>query len=123
LRNKTGDEKSNDNISGDVIGEVKSVKYLRSFAQKDGSFVMGVKHRIRCGWIKLREVSGILCDERILTRLNCKFHSGMVRLTMLNGSECWTVDSRIEQSMRVLVMRMLKRMTREGRIREQICTR
>jgi len=33
-------------ISCDVIGEVERFKYLGFFVQKDGNFVMNVKHRI-----------------------------------------------------------------------------
>jgi len=36
-------------ISGDVIDEVKSFKYLGSLIQKDRGFGMAVKHRIKCG--------------------------------------------------------------------------
>jgi len=33
----------------------KSFKYLGSFEQRDGGFVVDVKHRIKCGWMKRRE--------------------------------------------------------------------
>jgi len=36
-------------INGYVIGEVESFKYLRSFVQRGGGFVVDVKHRIKWG--------------------------------------------------------------------------
>lgn len=52
-------------ISGDGVSEVKSLKYLRSFIQKNRGFDEYVKHKIKCGWIKWREVSGVLSDKKI----------------------------------------------------------
>jgi len=43
-------------ISGNVMGEVESFKYLGSLVQRDGNFGMDVKHRIMCGWMKWRGV-------------------------------------------------------------------
>jgi hypothetical protein len=86
---------------------------------------MDIKHWIKCGWMKWRKASGVLCDKRISIRLTCKFYRSVVRPTMLNGSECYTVDKGIEQSMSVVEMRMLRWMSeviREGRIRI-ICER
>lgn len=45
--------------SGDVISEVESLKYiLGSFVQRDGDFLMDVKHGSKCGWTKWIEVLG-----------------------------------------------------------------
>jgi hypothetical protein len=55
-------------------------------------------------------------------RLKGKFYRSVVRSTMLNDSECWAVDSRIEQSMSVVEMRMprwLSGVITEDRIRNE----
>jgi len=70
-------------ISGDVIGESKSFKYLGSFVQMDGGFGMDVKYRIKCGWMKWREAFGVLCDKRIPMTLKVKFYRSVMRPTML----------------------------------------
>jgi hypothetical protein len=49
-------------------------------------FDMDVKHRIKCGWMKWREASGILCDKRM--RLKRKFYKIIAKPTILYGSEC-----------------------------------
>jgi len=79
-------------IGGYVIGEVKSFKYLGYFVQRDGGFGMNVKHRIKYGWKKWREASGVLCDMEIPMKLKGKFYWRVVRPTMLYGLKCCTVD-------------------------------
>jgi hypothetical protein len=109
-------------ISGVEVSEVESFKYLGSFVQKNGGLDEDVKHRIKCGWMKWREASGVLCDKRIPIRLKGKFYKSVVRPAMLYGSECWAVDKKIEQRMSVAEMRMLRWMsgvTREDRIRNE----
>jgi hypothetical protein len=41
-----------------INGNVGDFKYLGSFVQKGGGFGMDVKHRIKCGLMKWREVLG-----------------------------------------------------------------
>ena len=109
-------------LSGDVVGEVERFKYLGSVIQKDGGFEEDMKHRIKCGWTKWREASGILCDKRIPIRLKGKFYKAVVRPAMMYGTECWAVGRKIEQRMSVAEMRMLRWMsgvTREDKIRNE----
>jgi hypothetical protein len=69
-------------ISYDAIGEVENFIYLGLFLQKVGGFGMDVKHRVKCGWMKWRESSGVLCDNRIPMRLKGKFYKSVMRQTM-----------------------------------------
>jgi len=66
--------------------EVESFKYLGSFIQENRNFDEDVKHRIRWGWIKWREASGVLCNNRIPMRLKGKFCKSVVKPNMLYGS-------------------------------------
>ncbi|XP_050532668.1 uncharacterized protein LOC126900777 [Daktulosphaira vitifoliae] len=90
--------------------------------QKSGGIDEDIRHRIKCGWLKWRKVSGVLCDKRIPMRLKGKFYKTVMRLAMMYGSECWTVDNKVEQRMSVVEMRMLRwmsGMTRKDRIRNE----
>ncbi|XP_025413923.1 uncharacterized protein LOC112686036 [Sipha flava] len=75
---------------------------------RDRVFGMKVKHRIKCGWMKLRKVSGVLCGKRILMKLKGKFYRSVVRPIMLHDSKYWVVDRKIKQSMCVAEMSMLR---------------
>jgi len=70
-------------VSGEELGKGESFKYLGSFVQKNEGFDKDVKYRIRCEWIKGREMSGILYDKRIPMRLKGKFYKSVVRSTIL----------------------------------------
>lgn len=52
-------------IIGNIIGDVDSFKYLRSFIKRDGCFFVDIKHWIKCNWIKERELSSVLFDKKV----------------------------------------------------------
>ena len=43
-------------------------RYLGSVLQKDDDIDEDVRHRISAGWLKLHQVSGILCDKEGATK-------------------------------------------------------
>ena len=57
-----------------ISNDVENFKYLGSFVQKGGVFGIDVKHRIKCGRLKWREASGVLCDKKIPMRLKGTFY-------------------------------------------------
>jgi len=73
-------------IDGDEIKEVECFKYLKSFVQKNRGFDKDVKHRIRCGWIKWIEASGVLCDKIIPMKLKGKLYKSIVKPAILYNS-------------------------------------
>lgn len=81
------------------MGEVKKLKYLGSVLQKNGDFKKDMKHRIKCRLMKRRGVSGILCNKICSIRLKVTFCKTVVRFAMMYGSECWTMNRKIKQSM------------------------
>ena len=80
---------------GDVSFECQVVPrkdtfcYLGSTLQKDGDVDADVCHRIKVGWMKWRQVSGILYDKRVPQKLKGKFYRTTIRPAMLYGAECW----------------------------------
>ena len=47
-----------------------------------------VLHRIQVGWLKWRNVLGLLCDRKVSLKLKGKFYRTVIRPAMLYGSEC-----------------------------------
>ena len=56
--------------------------------QKDDDIDEDVRHRISAGWLKWRQVSGILCDRRVPQKLKGKFYRTVICPAMLYGAEC-----------------------------------
>ena len=82
-------------------------RYLGSMLQRNGDIDADVSHRIKAGWIKWRQASGILCDKRIPQKLKDKFYRMTIRPAMLYGAECWSTKIRHVQRLSVVEIRML----------------
>ena len=52
-------------LEGVVISQSNHFKYLGSIIQKDGRCEEDISHRIKAGWLKWRQASGVLCDRKI----------------------------------------------------------
>ena len=110
-------------LEDQIIQRKDHFRYLRSVIQKDGEIHEDVTHRIKVGWLKWRNASGVLCDSKIPLKLKEKFYRTAIRPVFLYGSECWAVKYQREQKTSVAEMRMLRWMcghTRKDRIRNEI---
>ena len=58
--------------------------------QEDGGIDEDVNHRIKTGWMKWRQASGILCDKGVPQNLKGKFYRTAIRPAMLYDDECWS---------------------------------
>jgi hypothetical protein len=76
-------------LDGQVVPRKDTFRYLGSMLQKDGDIDEDVNHRIKAGWMKWRQASGILCDKRVPQKIKCKFYRTAIRPAMLYGAECW----------------------------------
>ena len=47
--------------------------------QRDGDIDEDVSHRIKAGWMKWRQASGVLCDKRVPQKLKGKFYMTAIR--------------------------------------------
>ena len=63
-------------------------RYMESMLQRDRDIDADVSHRIKAGWIKWRQVSGILYDKRVPQKLKGKFYRTAIRPAILYEAEC-----------------------------------
>ena len=90
----TSCEEEEVSLDGQVVPRKDTFRYLGSMLQEDGGIDEDVNHRIKAGWMKWRQASGILCDKRVPQKLKGKFYRTAVRPTMLYGAECWPTKRR-----------------------------
>ena len=55
--------------------------------QRDGDIDEDVSNRIKAGWMKWRQASGVLCDKRAPQKLKDKFYRTTIRPAILYGAE------------------------------------
>ncbi len=78
---------------------VTSFKYLGSMFTSEGGSQADVNNRIRIGWMKWKEVSGVMCDRKIPVKLKDKVFKTIIRPAMTYGSECWAVKKKDENKL------------------------
>ena len=116
----TRHEEGEVSLDGQVVPERDTFRYLGSMLQKDGDIDEDVGHRIKAGWMKWRQASGVLCDKRVPQKLKGRFYRTAIRPAMLYGAECWPTKRRHIQQLGVAEMRMLRWIcghTRKDRVR------
>ncbi|XP_050512290.1 uncharacterized protein LOC114325734 isoform X1 [Diabrotica virgifera virgifera] len=112
-------------LDGKMIVKSNSFKYLGSVLQSNGEIDEDACSRIRAGWMKWKEASGVLCDRKIPMKLKGKFYKTAIRPAMMHGTECWAVKKKEEQRMHVAEMRTLRWMsgvTKKDKIRNEYIT-
>jgi hypothetical protein len=95
-------------LEGQGVPKKDTFRYLGSVLQEDGDIDADVCHRIKAGWAKWRQASGILCDKRVPQKLKGKFYRTAIRPAMLYGAECWPTKCHHVQKLSVAEMRMLR---------------
>jgi hypothetical protein len=95
-------------LDGQVIRKKDTFRYLGSMFQKNGDIDEDVSNRIKAGWLKWHQTSGVLCDPRVSLKLKGKFYSTAIRPAMLYGAEYWPTKRRHVQQLSVAEMRMLR---------------
>jgi len=95
-------------IEGAIIPRVERFRYLGSIIQESGEIDEDINYRIRVGWQKWKNTSGVLCDRRIPLRLKGRVYRMVVRPALLYGAECWPIKKSHVQRMKVAEMRMIR---------------
>jgi hypothetical protein len=95
-------------LGGQVVPKKDTFRYLGSMLQRDGDIDEDVSHRIKVGWMKWHQASGVLGDKRVPQKLKGKFYRTAIRPAMLYRAECWPTKRRHIQQLSVAEMCMLR---------------
>ncbi|KAK3546942.1 hypothetical protein QTP86_005332 [Hemibagrus guttatus] len=95
-------------LQGEEVKKVQEFKYLGSTVQSNGECGKEVKKRVQAGWNGWRKVSGVLCDQKISTRIKGKVYKTVVRPAMLYGLETVALRKRQESELEVAELKMLR---------------
>ena len=108
LPSPTNDTETTVKLVDAELPTVTSFKYLGSLFTSEGGSQADVNNRIRIGWMKWKEVSGVMCDRKMPVELKDKVFKTIIRPAMTYGSECWAVKKKDESKLNSAEMRMLR---------------
>jgi hypothetical protein len=102
----TTQEKGDVRLDGQVVPKKDIFRYLWSMLQKGRDIDEDVSYKIKAGWLKWPQTSGVLCDPRVPLKLKGKFYRTAIRPVMLYDAECWPTKRRHVQQLSIAEMRM-----------------
>ena len=108
LPSLTNDTETTVKIVDVELSTVTSFKYLGSIFTSEGGSQADFTNRIRIGWMKWKEVSGVMCDRKMPVKLKDKVFKTIIRPAMTYGSQCWAVKKKDENKLNSAEMRMLR---------------
>ena len=105
---ETGLSNSTIHVNDQELTKVNCFRYLGSRLQNTGGIDLEVHARISATWMRWKEVTGVLCDRKMPTRLKSKIYRTVVRPVALYGTECWPMTKAAEHRLHVMEMRMAR---------------
>ena len=116
LPSPTNDTETTIKIVDAELPTVTSFKYLGSMFTSAGGSQADVNNRIITGWMKWKEVSGVMCDRKMPVKLKDKVFKTIIRPAMTYGSECWAVkkkdENKVYSSAEISMLRWARGKTR-----------
>ena len=98
-------------IDGDEYEIVDKLCYLGDMLSQEGGCENAILKRIQTGWLKFRELSGLLIGKGMSVRSKGIIYTICIRPAMLYGSETWPTKIEDIRKMQGSEMRMLRWMT------------
>ena len=93
---------------GTRLKQTREFKYLGSVIAEEGGTEKAVRQRVKDGWQKWREVSGVTLDKKIPLKLRMKIYKSVVRPVLLYGAEAWSLRKKEEGILERTEMRMVR---------------
>ena len=93
--------------NGEVLERVSKFCYLGDMLNGEGGSSLTSISRVRCGWKKFRELSGILTSKVVL-RLKGKVYGAYIQSSMIYESKAWAVNAEQEAKLERAEIRMVR---------------
>ena len=93
---------------GTRLKQTREFKYLGSVIADEGGTEKAVRQRVKDGWQKWREVSGVTLDKKIPLKLRMKIYKSVLRPVLLYGAETWSLRKKEEGILERTEMRMVR---------------
>jgi len=103
----------NEGHAGTLVNGIETVQsfcYLGDVLQSDGGCDIAVTERVRKGWFKFRELSGVLCNRRLPLGMKGVLYRSCVRTVLTYGSETWPLKKENEDALLRTERRMIRMM-------------
>ena len=104
--------------NGEVIEGVGQFCYLRDVLNDESGSNMASINRVRSGWKKFRELSGVLTNK-VALRLKGRVYAACVRSAILYGSETWAANTEQVARLSRVEIRMVRCMCGVSSLRER----
>ena len=88
---------------------VQSFKYIGSTIDRRGGASKDVESRAARAWSKWRELSGVICDKKVQTKLKLLIYQAVIRPTLQYGCETWPMSIRDGKRMATTEIKMVRR--------------
>ena len=90
------------------LPKCEQFKYLGTTIQQDGGCQKEVKLRISKAWNKWRELTGVLCDRKMPSKLKTLIYKTAIRPALIYGNETWPITGTQAGKIGSCEMRMLR---------------
>ena len=104
-----------DTRSGLTADKIKGVVTVYNKTIQISCFILSyhfvikyVENRVAKAWSKWRELSGVICDKKIPTKLKLLIYQTVIRPTLLYGCETWPMSVKDEKRTATTEMRMVR---------------
>ena len=87
---------------------VQSFIYLGSTIDRRGGASKDVESRVAKAWSKWRELSTVICDKKVPTKLKILLYQTVIRPMVLYGYETWPMSVKDERRMATTEMRLVR---------------
>ena len=78
-------------IGDDKLNTVTTLKYLGSIFDSNEEAERDINNRVKLAWMKLKQLTGVLCDKNAHIKLKDKVYNTVIKPTMTYGADCWAV--------------------------------